>query len=94
MLISLVLLVFFMLMQGMFAGMETGMISVRRPRIEHAHENGSRAAGMVLFFLNNPGVMISTTLLGVNISVGLRLSGGETVRRKRGDSPRPEPFWR
>lgn len=69
MLISLVLLVFFMLMQGMFAGMETGMISVRRPRIEHAHENGSRAAGMVLFFLNNPGVMISTTLLGVNISV-------------------------
>ena len=44
MLISLVLLVFFMLMQGMFAGMETGMISVRRPRIEHAHENGSRAA--------------------------------------------------
>lgn len=69
MLISLILLLFFMLMQGLFAGMETGMISVRRPRIEHACESGSRSAKLVLFFLNNPGVMISTTLLGVNISV-------------------------
>ncbi len=69
MLISLFFLIFFMLMQGLFAGMETGMISVRRPRIEHACETGSRSAKMVLFFLNNPGVMISTTLLGVNISV-------------------------
>lgn len=69
MLTSFAFLVFFILMQGVFAGLETGMISIRRPRIEHAYENGSRAAKMILFFLDNPGVMISTSLLGVNISV-------------------------
>ena len=69
MLTSFTFLVFFILMQGVFAGLETGMISIRRPRIEHAYENGSRAAKMILFFLDNPGVMISTSLLGVNISV-------------------------
>lgn len=69
MLISFCLLLFFILMQGLFAGLETGMISIRRPRIEHACERGSRAARMILFFINNPGVMISTCLLGVNISV-------------------------
>ena len=69
MLSSLCLLLFFILMQGMFAGLETGMISIRRPRIEHACEQGSRAAKMILFFINRPGVMISTCLLGVNISV-------------------------
>lgn len=69
MLISFCLLLFFILLQGLFAGLETGMISIRRPRIEHACERGSRSARMILFFINNPGVMISTCLLGVNISV-------------------------
>lgn len=69
MLNSLLLLLFFILLQGIFSGMETGMISVRRPRVEHAVSQGSRSAKLILFFLNNPGIMISTTLLGVNISV-------------------------
>ena len=69
MLNSLLLLLFFILLQGIFSGMETGMISVRRPRVEHAVSLGSRSAKLILFFLNNPGIMISTTLLGVNISV-------------------------
>lgn len=69
MLSSLCLLLFFILMQGVFAGLETGMISIRRPRIEHACGQGSRAARMILFFISRPGVMISTCLLGVNISV-------------------------
>ena len=88
MLSSLCLLLFFILMQGVFAGLETGMISIRRPRIEHACEQGSRAARMILFFINRPGVMISTCLLGVNISVvcaslsAKRLSGrGETTNQ-------------
>lgn len=69
MLNALLLLLLFILLQGVFSGMETGMISVRRPRVEHAAAQGSRSAKRILFFLNNPGIMISTTLLGVNISV-------------------------
>ena len=53
MLISFCLLLFFILLQGLFAGLETGMISIRRPRIEHACERGSRSARMILFFINN-----------------------------------------
>jgi Mg2+/Co2+ transporter CorB len=55
--------------QGFFAGMETGMVSVMRPRVEHAAKNGSYAASLMLFFVMNPGIMIATCLIGVNISV-------------------------
>lgn len=63
---------FFIVMQGFFSGMETGMVSVMRPRVEHAakHLSGSSHKRM-LFFLNHSGIMIATTLLGVNISVVL-----------------------
>ena len=63
---------FFIVMQGFFSGMETGMVSVMRPRVEHAakHLPGSSHRRM-LFFLDHSGIMISTTLLGVNISVVL-----------------------
>ena len=66
---SLLLLILFILGQGFFAGMETGMVSVRRPRVDHSVLNGSRTAKLMLFFLNRPGVMIATSLLGVNICV-------------------------
>lgn len=66
---NLLLLCLFIAGQGFFAGMETGIVSVRRPRIEHAAVSGSRKAKLLLFFLDRPGVMISTTLLGVNICV-------------------------
>lgn len=66
---NLLLLILFIAGQGFYSGMETGIVSVRRPRIEHLAETGSRTAKLLLFFLDRPGVMISTTLLGVNICV-------------------------
>jgi CBS domain containing-hemolysin-like protein len=59
----------FIVVQGLFAGMETGMVSLRRPRVEHAAKTGSRSARIILFFIDNPAKMIATTLLGVNIGV-------------------------
>ncbi len=61
---------FFILMQGLFAGMETGMVSILRPRAEHAFKtNPEKNVNRMMFFLNHPNIMISTTLIGVNISV-------------------------
>lgn len=62
----------FILSQGFFSGMETGLVSVLRPRAEHAAKNlpGQRYQRL-MFFLNHSGIMISTTLLGVNLSVVL-----------------------
>ncbi len=59
----------FICLQGFFAGMETGMVSVLRPRAEHAAKQGDKAAERVVFFLHRPGMMIATALIGVNISV-------------------------
>ncbi len=63
------LAVLFIFLQGFFSGMETGMVSVLRPRAEHAAKQGSRAARRVVFFLHRPGMMIATALISVNISV-------------------------
>lgn len=65
----LIVSILFIMSQGFFAGMETGMVSVMRPRVEHAAKNGSYAASLMLFFVMNPGIMIATCLIGVNISV-------------------------
>lgn len=62
--------IIFICLQGFFAGMETGMVSVLRPRVEHAaRTSNSRRARQMYFFISNPGIMIATTLIGVNISV-------------------------
>lgn len=65
----LIISIIFIMSQGFFAGMETGMVSVMRPRVEHAAKNGSYAASLMLFFVMKPGIMIATCLIGVNISV-------------------------
>ena len=67
--IFLILTFAFIVLQGVFAGMETGMVSLRRPRVEHAAKSGSPSAKMLLSFIDNPPKMIATTLLGVNIGV-------------------------
>jgi putative hemolysin len=67
--IYLILTFAFIVLQGVFAGMETGMVSLRRPRVEHAVKNGSKTAAILLFFVSNPSKMIATTLLGVNVGV-------------------------
>lgn len=91
MILYLCLTLFFVLCQGFFSGMETGMVSVLRPRAEHAARKGGKKAWMMLYFLHRPGIMIATALIGVNISVvmaslmakelfqSLNLSGGAAL---------------
>jgi CBS domain containing-hemolysin-like protein len=47
--------------------METGFVSALKPRIRQGVEKGERGAKTLLFFINRPGVMLATTLLGTNI---------------------------
>lgn len=59
-----------LMLEGFFSGMETGMVSIMRPRAEHAaRENPGPHSNCMMFFLNHPGIMISTTLIGVNLSI-------------------------
>ncbi len=68
--IYLVLAILFLLLQGFFAGMETGMVSLMKPRVEHAaRTDKTRINQMLLFFESHSGIMISTTLVAVNLCV-------------------------
>ncbi len=81
---GIVCLFFFLCAEGLFSGMETGLVSVRRPRAEHAAAKGNRCAVLLLFFLNRPGLMISTTLLGVNICVVGSSLAAKSIAEKAG----------
>lgn len=59
----------FVALQGFFSGIETGLISVRRPRLEHAVNSGSKSAMIVQFLLDRPGMMLTTLLVGTNACV-------------------------
>jgi CBS domain containing-hemolysin-like protein len=67
--ILLAILVFAgLLASACFSGFENGMIQVRQARLDTAVESGSGGARLIKFFLERPAVMLSTILLGNNLS--------------------------
>ena len=60
---------FFVLLQAFFSGIETGLVSSRRSRVEHGAKSGGWSARVLLFFVDHPEIMLSTTLVGTNICV-------------------------
>lgn len=59
----------FIIAQAFFSGIETGLISIQKPRVQLGLKNDVRGARILNFFLNHPTLMLSTCLLGTNISV-------------------------
>lgn len=52
-----------------YAGIETGIISIHRMRLEHKHRLGDETAGKLRDYLDNPDRLLGTTLVGTNICV-------------------------
>ncbi|MBT8046250.1 MAG: DUF21 domain-containing protein, partial [Pontiella sp.] len=52
-----------------YSGMETGVISIRRLRLRHRLQQGDRAAKRLAFFLEDPGRLLGTTLVGTNLCI-------------------------
>ncbi|MBN2461157.1 MAG: HlyC/CorC family transporter [Candidatus Cloacimonetes bacterium] len=66
--VSIFIIVIFFLLAGFFSGMETGLISVDRLKLEQdAKDSGKKK--QILNFLENPDRLFGTTLFGTNISV-------------------------
>ncbi len=63
----LIILIFFIL-AGFFSGMETGLISLKKYKIEKEAKSDSEKKE-ILDFLNSPDKILGTTLFGTNISV-------------------------
>ncbi len=58
-----------LLMEAFFSGSEIGVISSDRVKLRHDAAKGSRGAKLALNMLNKPEWLLSTTLVGTNISV-------------------------
>jgi putative hemolysin len=82
----LLLLLFCLMAEWFFAGIETGLISINRLRLRHLVRRKVPGADIIQFFLQNPDALLGTTLVGTNIAVtvssviaagvGARIAGG------------------
>lgn len=57
--------------EAFFSGSEIGIVSADRMKLRHQAANGSRGARLALTMLEKPEWLLSTTLVGTNISVVL-----------------------
>jgi len=57
-----------LLLQGFFSGSEIGIVSADRMKLRHDAAKGSRGARLALKMLEKPDWLLSTTLVGTNIS--------------------------
>jgi CBS domain containing-hemolysin-like protein len=60
---------FFLVFEGFFSGSEIAIVSANRAFLYHRAREGSKSARVMLGMLDRPEMIISTTLLGTNISL-------------------------
>jgi len=66
--ISLLIIVIFFILSGFFSGIETGLISLDRLKLEQEAKS-SKKKKQILTFLEKPDLIFGTTLFGTNISI-------------------------
>ena len=66
--ISLLIIVIFFILSGFFSGIETGLISLDRLKLEQEAKS-SKKKKQILTFLEKPDQIFGTTLFGTNISL-------------------------
>ncbi len=60
-------ILFCLVFTAFFSGIETGVISVNRLRLQHMTEQGVRGARRIRRFLDHPERLLGTTLVGTNL---------------------------
>ena len=66
--LQLVLLALCLLCGAFFAGVETGVISINRLRLQHLVRRQVKGAATIRHFLTRSDLLLSTTLIGTNLS--------------------------
>ncbi|NQT65910.1 MAG: DUF21 domain-containing protein, partial [FCB group bacterium] len=66
--ISLFIIILFFILSGFFSGIETGLISLDRLKLEQEAKSNKKKK-QILTFLENPNQIFGTTLFGTNISL-------------------------
>lgn len=65
---SILFIVFMIGCVAFFAGIETGLFSVSKPKIKNKAAKGDRRAQIIANLLDNPDYFIGTALVGINIA--------------------------
>ncbi|MGI9493982.1 MAG: hemolysin family protein [Geminicoccaceae bacterium] len=66
--IAILLMIVLLLMKGFFSGSEIALVNVDKIKLRHAAKQGSRGAELAMRLLQKPEVLLSTTLVGTNLS--------------------------
>lgn len=65
---ALALMLVFLLLKGFFSGSEIALVSSDKIKLRHKAKQGNRGANLALRLFQTPDVLLSTTLVGTNIS--------------------------
>ena len=65
---ALLLMFVLLLLKGFFSGSEIALVNADKIKLRHAAKQGNRGAELALKLLQRPEVLLSTTLVGTNIS--------------------------
>ncbi len=65
---AIFLMLFFLLLKGFFSGSEIALVSSDKIKLRHKAKQGDRGADLALKLFQTPDVLLSTTLVGTNIS--------------------------
>ena len=66
--VALAVMLLFLLLKGFFSGSEIALVNSDKIKLRHAAKQGSRGAKLALRLFRNPEILLSTTLVGTNIS--------------------------
>ena len=84
---AIALMLLFLLLKGFFSGSEIALVNSDKIKLRHAAKQGNRGAMLALKLFRNPEVLLSTTLVGTNIStVVLTTVGALLMIRLLGES--------
>jgi CBS domain containing-hemolysin-like protein len=65
---AIVIMIFFLLLKGFFSGSEIALVNSDKIKLRHREKQGDRGAGLALKLFQHPDVILSTTLVGTNLS--------------------------
>ena len=66
--LAIPLMILLLLLKGFFSGSEIALVNVDKIKLRHAAKQGSRGAEIAMNLLQKPEVLLSTTLVGTNLS--------------------------
>lgn len=67
-LLAVLLMIVLLLLKGFFSGSEIALVNADKIKLRHAAKQGNRGAELAMKLLQKPEVLLSTTLVGTNIS--------------------------